>query len=80
MPVQKTLNLLMMFEATGCYCEMTLSKFCFGIANNSESNILSLSLVILYENYILSKFTRRTQKSGEPFETIAIFESAGVLP
>ena len=39
LPVQKTLKLLMMLEATGCYCEMTLNKFCFGIANNSESNM-----------------------------------------
>ena len=40
MPVQKTLKLLMIFEATGCYCEMMLNKFCCGISNNSESNML----------------------------------------
>ena len=40
MPVQKTLKVLMMFEATGCYCEMTLSKFCFGIAKNSEKQCM----------------------------------------
>ena len=39
MPVQKTLKLLMIFEATGCYCEMMLNKFCCGISNNSESNM-----------------------------------------
>jgi hypothetical protein len=40
MPVQKTLKVRMMFEATGCYCEMTLSKFCFGIAKNSEKQCM----------------------------------------
>ena len=36
---RKLWNYWWVFEATGCYCEMMLNKFCFGIANNSESNM-----------------------------------------
>ena len=36
---RKLWNYWWFFEATGCYCEMMLNKFCFGIANNSESNM-----------------------------------------
>ena len=53
MPVQKILNLLMIFEAAGHYCEMTLNRFCFGIANNSESNMFQHGNTPL-KYYILS--------------------------
>ena len=72
MPVQKILKILMIFEAAGHYCEMTLNNSALGlptILNPTCSNMV-LSLVILYEFSMLSKFTRCTQKPGDPLETV----------